>query len=335
MDLTVIIPTRDRREILFRTLALLEPQLAAGAFEAIVVDDGSTDGTREAVRRLADSARYPLMLIEQEGLGPATGRNRGLAEARAPVCLFTDDDKFPAEDLLVRHRDFHRRRPEPQAAMLGHVGIASIPPPTPFMRWLADLHFGLAGIDDDQNAGGHHFFSGNVSVKTAFVRAVGGFDESFPSPAHEDIDLGLRLESRGMRLVYDRQAVVDHCHPTDLLDAIDRYYRAGPSLAYFVKRYPDYPVARRPGLRHRVKAVPLTLLAALGVRTPRVQRETWRFLCHEAAREGFWDAVRGREVGGAGLRIGGALARLASRDPAARMPPHVEPAPRKLETAVA
>ncbi|HKP89364.1 MAG TPA: glycosyltransferase family A protein [Thermoleophilaceae bacterium] len=335
MDLTVIIPTRDRREILFETLAMLEPQLGAGGFEAIVVDDGSRDGTQEAVRRLADSARFPLRLIEQDGRGPAAGRNRGLAAARAPVCLFIDDDKFPAPDLLVRHRDFHGRRPEPEVAMLGYVGVASTPPPTPFMRWLADLHFDFAGIEDDQNAGGDHFFSGNVSVKTAFARDAGGFDERFPSPAHEDIDLGLRLEKRGMRLVYDRRAVVDHCHPTDLPGAIDRYYRAGPSLAYFVERYPGFPVARRPDARHRVKAAALTVLAALGVRTPRVRRETWRFLCHEAAREGFWDAVDGRFGGGDGLRIGGTLARLASRDPAACMPPRVEPAARKLETAIA
>jgi hypothetical protein len=100
----------------------------------------------------------------------------------------------------------------------------------------------------------------------------------------------------------------------------------GRSLVRFAERHPDHPVARRPGLRHRVKAAGLTALTMAGIRTRGVQHETWRFLCHEASREGFWDAV---DAGGGGsadrggapaLRIGRRLARLASRDEDARMP---------------
>jgi hypothetical protein len=163
-----------------------------------------------------------------------------------------------------------------------------------------------------------------VSAKTAFLRSVGGFDEDFKSAAHEDIDLGLRLEQRGMRLAYDRHAVAEHHHPTDLPKSIVRMRDVGWSLARFVERHPDRPVARRPGVRHRVKGAALTVLAAAGVRTPRVQRETWRFLCHESSREGYWDAVDARAGGRAqprdGLRIGRTLARLASRDEDAQMP---------------
>jgi hypothetical protein len=60
------------------------------------------------------------------------------------------------------------------------------------------------------------------------------------------------------------------------------------------------------------------------VRSPRLQREVWRFLCHEAGREGYWDALAGRDAHGRRqLRIGGRLARLASRDPDAQMPSDV------------
>jgi hypothetical protein len=55
-----------------------------------------------------------------------------------------------------------------------------------------------------------------------------------------------------------------------------------------------------------------------------LQHETWRFLCHEATREAYWDAIDRREDGrqrsGAELRIGRTLARLATRDQDARMP---------------
>jgi GT2 family glycosyltransferase len=322
IELTVVIPTRDRRAILFETLARLEPQLSDIPCEVIVVDDGSSDGTAEALRQRAGQAAYSLTILQQDGSGPAAARNRALAVAQAPVCLFIDDDCWPRAGLVRRHMDFHLKSTKREVALLGHIDLPSEPSPTPFMRWMADLHIDSVGIEDAENAGGDHFFTGNVSVKTEFLRSVGGFDEHFRD--HEDIDLGLRLEGQGMRLAYDRAAVVEHHSPMDLPMAIRRMQSVGRSLAPLVERHADRPVPRRPGLRHRVKAGVLTCLAALGVRTPRLQRETWRFLCHEASREAYWNAVDQRERGvapsGAELRIGRALARLASRDEDARMP---------------
>jgi GT2 family glycosyltransferase len=168
-----------------------------------------------------------------------------------------------------------------------------------------------------------HFYSGNVSAKTAFVREAGGFDETFAAAAHDDIDLGLRLERRGMRLVYDDAAAVEHYQPMDLPRAMARLHLAGRALVRFAQRHPERPVPRRPGVRHRVKAGALTALSLARIRHPRLQRETWRFLCHEAGREGYWEALTagGDAHAPAELRIGRRLARLASRDPDAQLPP--------------
>jgi cellulose synthase/poly-beta-1,6-N-acetylglucosamine synthase-like glycosyltransferase len=164
-----------------------------------------------------------------------------------------------------------------------------------------------------------------VSAKTAFIREAGGFDEGFITAGHEDIDLGLRLQQKGMRLSYDREAVVEHYHPADLPSAIERSRDIGRANARFIQRHPSRPVPRRPGVRHRVKALALTGLAAVGVRHRRVQHETWRFLCHESFREAFWSEVDAMNGGRGsqppqGLRIGRTLARIASRDEDAGMP---------------
>jgi glycosyltransferase involved in cell wall biosynthesis len=319
MDLSVVIPTHNRREVLAVALSRLEDQADDGRFEVIVVNDGSDDGTAEAVEHRALRSPLPIVLLTQPASGPAAARNRGIGAAHAPVCLSLDDDTWPRPGLVRRHLEFHRRRPEPEAALLGHVTVAERPPPTPFMRWLGGLHLGYQHIADPDDAGGIHFYSGNVSAKTAFLRDAGGFDEGFASTAHDDIDLGLRLEKRGMRLVYDPDAVAEHHQPTDLMRTVDRMFDGGRALVRFAERHPDHPETRRPGMRHRVKAAALTALAAAGVRSPRVQHETWRFLSHEAMREGYWSAMDGRAPA-PGLRIGRTLARLASRDPAARMP---------------
>src|SRR3954469_5773709 len=154
MELTVVIPTPDRRGAPLGTLARLDRQAGDVRFEAIVVDDGSADGTPEALRELSGSLSYALTLIEEHGHGPAVARNRALPVARAPVCLFIDDDSWPREHLVARHRDFHRGHPEEEAAVLGRIDLPSAPPPSPFMRWMAGMHIDLAGIDDAGNLGG-------------------------------------------------------------------------------------------------------------------------------------------------------------------------------------
>jgi GT2 family glycosyltransferase len=324
MELSVIIPTRNRRAILCETLDRLASQSGDAELEVVVVDDGSTDDTTDVIRRRAAASPFSLILIEQPGLGPAAARNRALATVGAPVCLFIDDDTWPRPGLVARHVAFHRQHPEPGAALLGHVDIADRPAPTPFMRWLTHQHLGFAEIEDPNDAGGHNFFSGNVSAKTDLVRTVGGFDEGFTSAGHEDIDLGLRLQQQGMHLIYDRQAVVEHYHPTDLAMAIERACDIGRANARFIERHPSRPFPRRPGVRHRIKAGALTGLAAVGLRSPRIQRETWRFLCHEAFREAFWrefDSQSERaEPPPEGVRIGRRLARLARRDGDAGLP---------------
>lgn len=322
MELTVVIPTRDRRAILLETLERLERQTGAVAFEVVVVDDGSVDGTGEAVRELSGSRSYALTLIEEQGRGPAVARNRALAVARAPLCLFIDDDSWPREDLLARHRDFHRTHREGEAALLGRIDLPSVPPPSPFMRWMAGMHIDMAGIEDPENVGGRRFYTGNLSMKKALLESVGGFDERFVD--HEDIDLGLRLEARGLRLHHDDGAVVEHYSPMDLSMAIERMRKSGRTLALLAERHDRFPVPRRPGLRHRLKAVALTCLVLSGAGGRLWHEETWRFLCHEANREAYWDAVDAPERDAVApareLRIGATLARLASRHPDARIP---------------
>ena len=235
--------------------------------EVIVIDGGSSDGTPDAVRRRAVDSLLDLRLIEQPGHGPAARRNRAIESARAPVCLFLNDDTWPRPGLLRRHRDFHRSNPERQDALLGTTVLPPNPPPTPFMRWYADAHFDYAGIEDPANAGGTHFYTSNVSAKTAFLQSVGSFDESITFQ-HEDIDLGLRLEKCGLRLAYDPEAVVEHHHPLDLESAIDRFRGMGRALLVFTARHPTWPVARPPGAGHRVKATALTGFALARIRTP-------------------------------------------------------------------
>ena len=96
--LSIIIPTRDRPGTLVRTLrALARQSLSSGAFEVVVVDDGSEASTREAVEIERGASGGSVEYLRQPAAGPAAARNAGIRAARAPLLLFLGDDIVPRE----------------------------------------------------------------------------------------------------------------------------------------------------------------------------------------------------------------------------------------------
>ncbi len=326
IELSVIIPTRNRVEILMETLRRLVAQETELAFEVVVVDDGSTDATVARTRSFAQQSPVPICLIEQASSGPAAARNRGMTAARGSACLFIGDDTWPRSDLVERHGRLHRHCPEAHMALLGHVAWAPESRPSPFMHWLnSGVQFDFDQITEPDDAPGSCFYTANVSAKRSFLLASGGFDETFADAAFEDIELGLRLARAGMRMAYDEAAVVEHFHPYDLPASLRRMRTLGRSVVKLHENVPDWPLPRRSGVRHRVKVALLTPLNMLPRVHPMIlRRATWHFLCHQAFREGCW-GVEPRA--GRPLRTGVVLARLAARDPATRTPATTRPGP--------
>jgi glycosyltransferase involved in cell wall biosynthesis len=109
-DISVVLATYDRRASLPRAIASVLAQEGA-AFELIVVDDGSCDGTRDYLATLADP-RIRVILAERNG-GPSAARNRGLAAAHAAVVAFLDSDDAYRPGRLAM----------PLAALAGDAGL--------------------------------------------------------------------------------------------------------------------------------------------------------------------------------------------------------------------
>jgi glycosyltransferase involved in cell wall biosynthesis len=135
-ELSVIVPTFNRRPILAKTLARLEQQRTDADFEVIVIDNASDDGTDVLVKSLIDrSALTFRYLRENETRRISRSRNHAIAEARAPVCLFLSDDIWAGDALVARHAEFHRNHTDPGEALLGRMSTPEAAE-TPFMRWL-------------------------------------------------------------------------------------------------------------------------------------------------------------------------------------------------------
>ncbi len=98
-EVSAVVPTKDRWPLLERALRSVLAQDGV-VVEAIVVDDGSTDGTRERLEAWGDPRVRYLRHERSEGVSRA--RNRGTEAARAPYVAFLDDDDVWAPDHLNR-----------------------------------------------------------------------------------------------------------------------------------------------------------------------------------------------------------------------------------------
>jgi glycosyltransferase involved in cell wall biosynthesis len=200
MYFSVVIPTYNRKATLRQTLAALSAQAHAD-YELIVIDDGSTDGTRELVAAQFPHVRY----LQQPQGGPASARNAGIRVAKGEVIAFTDDDCVPPRDWLTILADGYDRFPS--AAGVG--GYLEAPETVLKRETLARYETFMArtvyGVNECEQFAGFSSPAGgtnNLSYRRPVLELVRGFDETFRYAAGEDADLKWRICELGYNLLF-------------------------------------------------------------------------------------------------------------------------------------
>ncbi len=255
-------PTYNRRALLERVVeSILRQSLPREAYELIVVDDGSTDGTAELGAELA--ARGNVRFVRGEHRGVAAARNLGIRQAAGDLVAFTDDDCLVPDDWLTRLADGYVRHPE-----VAGVG-GGITPPSDLLARSAiaryELHVTreLYGARDAEVLGGFDCPAGgtnNMSYRRSALLDAGGFDEGFPPFVWgEDADLKRRITQRGGRLLYVPVAVV-HLRTYAIGPFLRQSVQRGRGEAHFRLKHE----ARRGGLGllRRIAGASVRLLAA-------------------------------------------------------------------------
>lgn len=197
MEISVVIPTHNRREIVKRTLKTLFTQsLSADRYEVVVVVDGSTDGTVENLRELHPACGFQV--IEQENRGPASARNTGYRAASAALVLFLDDDMLCDPELVEAHLNAHTA-----GASIAAFGAIFLSPDSPpslaaecFKREIGSSHLKRTSDASLVWQLRECVFS-NASLSRTTLEELGGFDESFRM--REDLEFGIRLFQAGVQ----------------------------------------------------------------------------------------------------------------------------------------
>lgn len=235
MGISVVVPVRDRVQILTEMLSRLEAQsYPPELHEIIVVDDGSEDDLSVAVP--ADSRFRLIANGEKEGRFRAgQARTVGARAARFPILAFLDADVLVGRDYLWALDWVHRRWN--RSVVLGYLSgynlhdmgyvhtlesvrgtypieqVAVIPDRQrePVARACLD---NVDWLEEPWTL----CYTGNLSLPRALFEEVGGFADAFEGWGLEDVELGIRLHRGGAQFVFSRFAlgyhVVDVNEPT-------------------------------------------------------------------------------------------------------------------------
>ncbi len=218
--LSVIVPAFNGRLQLPRCLDALA-RSSYQAFEVIVVDDCSTDNTRQIVERVG--ARY---LRTPRQAGPAAARNLGARHAAGDVLVFVDADVVVAPDTLaLLAEDFARETG--LAAVFGSYD--DTPAWSDFLSQYKNLMHHYVHQTGSERA--VTFWAGCGAMRRDVFLEFGGFrPDKYPKPSIEDIELGFRVTQAGRPIRLDKRVQVKHLKKWTVgaLLRADISYRAMP-----------------------------------------------------------------------------------------------------------
>ncbi len=182
-----MIPVFNGEKYIEEAIASVLAQKGA-EIEVIVVDDGSTDGTAEILKRFSGQVR----LGRQDNAGPSAARNAGLRVARGEWIGFLDADDTWPEGKIASHLAQLSRAPQAEVAF----------------GWTQPFRLSILG--EKENVGPPHFFLnvGSSLFRREVFEKVGLFDESLAFS--EDVDWFMRARDKGTSIDFSEDVVLHY-----------------------------------------------------------------------------------------------------------------------------
>lgn len=295
MNLSVVIPAYNRAQNLSLCLnSLCGQTLPAKAFEVIVVDHSSTDNTKQVVHAFTKQIDLHYKRCDRTEFGAAAPRNQGITEARGDILVFVDTDHILAVDFLEKHYKAYK---ETNAdAVIGQIfgvgfsdenwsntvqqrrlqNLSTIPQDLFELliqeESLRDPRLSYLKFNpwrDYAYASWPAFWTGNASIRHEVMSRMGAFDEHVHRI--EDIEMGLRLVSRGFRIVYSSAAKNFHFpHSRDWRED----WR-------FARRDEEYLFTKYPNIETEILATGYSFMRSIDVMA-------WAPLILEATKDRNW-----------------------------------------------
>src|SRR5438105_2420601 len=237
MTISVIIPVHNGAQTLATCLDALTASTYP-AYECIVVNDGSTDGSSTL------AATFPVRVLDLSGgpVGAPYARNRGAEAANGEILLFLDADVAVAPDTLARVAASFTG-PSAEAVF----GSYDTTPEPGFLSQYKNLSHHFVHQSGREQAS--TFWTGCGAIRSTTFFAIGGFDEDRRPWTCEDIELGYRLRAAGRAIAFNKDIQVRHLKRWTLRELIrsDVFDRGIPWTLLILQQraWPDHLNLRR------------------------------------------------------------------------------------------
>ncbi len=218
--ISIIIPAFNSEKTIAKTIQSVLSQKTKEKFELIVVDDASTDKTASEIKKFKE-----VVLVQQKkNKGPAVVRNLGAKKANGEIIVFTDADCVPKENWLEE-----MIKPFENKEVVGVQGAYKTKQQSLTARFVqAEIEDRYDLMKKEMQKKGSIDFVGSYSAaykKKTFLE-FNGFDESFPTASGEDPELSYRMQKKGLKLVFNQNAIVFHQHPNSFLKYLEiKFFR--------------------------------------------------------------------------------------------------------------
>ncbi len=212
--LSIIIPYYNSPSHLVRLLGSIKKSVNAPSYEVVIVDDGSkkefaVDGLwfMDQKNKL-QTKNFQLRTVRlQTNRGPAIARNRGVERAKGTFVVFLDGDVEVFPDTFAQIAKIFRDDPDVLALTGVWVKEQKSKDFFPNFKALRDWSY---WINERDKSGYYFLFSTRIaSIKRSVFLRLGGFDETYPAPLVEDIELTYRI-ARRYAIIFAPQVRVRH-----------------------------------------------------------------------------------------------------------------------------
>jgi glycosyltransferase involved in cell wall biosynthesis len=229
IKVSIIIPTRNRASYLKDALvSTLNQSFSEDEYEIIVVDNGSTDDTKQVVEALNQQNDNRIRYFYDAHLGLHVGRHLGAKHARGDILLYADDDILASPDWV---KEIHACYSETEVGAAGGkiIGKFETKPPewvNPNTGYLSLLDLG----DDYKEINTNEIYGCNLSIRKNILFELGGFHpDAVPQNliryrGDGESALMFKVVAAGYKTVYNPRAYVYHVIPSSRL-TIDYFKR--------------------------------------------------------------------------------------------------------------
>lgn len=219
MLLSIVIPTRNRAELLSDLIESLAQQEAVPfEWEIVIVDNASSDHTAETIKKLQSSLDITIRYFHETRIGLVYGRHRGAEEARGKIIGYLDDDMFLSSTWVQGAEKIIKGQAD---AVVGRIlPHWETPPPGWLQKSAKGGSYSYLGLLDlgpvEKTVEPAFVFGGNCFLPKELIFSLGGFHpdgvprDQLKFRGDGETGLMVKFKKAGLRSIYDPRATAYH-----------------------------------------------------------------------------------------------------------------------------